>query len=142
MMALTRVVLADDHPFVRIGIRNILQKTGDICVIGEAGDGLEAIKLVEELHPDVVVLDMEMPGLRGIAVADHLQAKGIRIPILVLSAHEDKQFILGMLSSGAAGYLVKEEVPDTLVKAVQGIAKGGRGWVSRRVTDLISGRHI
>jgi DNA-binding NarL/FixJ family response regulator len=78
-----------------------------------------------------------MPGMSGIEVARTLKNEGIRIPILVISSHEDKQFILGMLENGAAGYLVKEEVPDAVLRAVRGIAAGQRGWVSRRVAALL-----
>jgi len=137
-MSIIHVVLVDDHPFVRTGIRNILQEISNIQVVGEASDGLQALRLVESLAPDVLVLDMEMPGMKGIDVARELRAKGSNIPILALSAHEDKQFILGMLANGAAGYLVKDEVPETIVRAIQGVAQGELGWVSRRVAARIA----
>ncbi len=137
-MTVIHVVLADDHPFVRTGIRNILKRISDIQVIGEASNGLQALKLVDSLEPDVLVLDMEMPGMKGIDVARELRAKGSKLPILALSAYEDKQFILGMLASGAAGYLIKEEVPETIVRAIEGVAHGEQGWVSRRVAARIA----
>jgi len=137
-MSIIHVVLVDDHPFVRTGIRNILQEISNIQVIGEASDGFQALRLVESLAPDVLVLDMEMPGMKGIDVARELRAKGSNLPILALSAHEDKQFILGMLANGAAGYLVKDEVPETIVRAIQGMARGEQGWVSRRVAARIA----
>lgn len=132
-----RVVLADDHAFVRIGIRNLLQKTDDIIVVGEAVDGQQALEMTSETRPDVLLLDMEMPGLNGIEVAQALKAKNSDVPILVLSAHEDKHFILGMLANGVAGYLTKEEVPEAVINAVRGVARGERGWVSRRVAARI-----
>ena len=136
-----RVVVADDHPFVRIGIRKILSKTGDILVVGEAGDGEQALDLVEQMQPDVLLLDVEMPSLNGIQVASHLQKKSSSVRILVLSAYEDRQHILGMLNGGVSGYLTKEEVPDTLVKAVRGVAAGEKGWVSQRLAEkMISWR--
>ena len=137
-MSIIHVLLVDDHPFVRTGIRNILQEISNIQVVGEAGDGFQALRLVESLAPDVLVLDMEMPGMKGIDVARELRAKGSNLPILALSAHEDKQFILGMLANGAAGYLVKDEVPETIVRAIQGVALGEQGWVSRRVAARIA----
>lgn len=133
----TRLVLADDHPFVRVGIRTILEKSPDIIVVGEAGDGLQALHLTDALEPDVLLLDMEMPGLKGIEVAQKLREGGSSVPILALSAHEDKQYILGMLAHGAAGYLVKEEIPEMIIKAVLGVSQGERGWISRRVAARI-----
>jgi len=132
-MATIRSVLADDHPVARGGIRNLLEKAPDIEVIGEAGDGAEALRLVEELAPDLLLLDMEMPGMKGVEVARKMQANSSPVRILALSAYDDKQYILGLLASGAAGYLMKEEVPAYIVEAVRGVARGEQGWVSRRV---------
>ena len=128
-----RVVLADDHPVVRAGIRNLLERVPNIQVIGEAGSGAEALRLVEELAPDLLLLDMEMPGLKGLDVARRLRANGSAVRILALSAYDDRQYILGLLASGAAGYLTKEEAPETIIQAVRGIMRGEHGWVSGRV---------
>lgn len=132
------VLIADDHPLVRTGIRNMLNRAKGIEVIGEAGDGEEALELATKIHPDVVILDMEMPKMNGIQVARRLQQRKERPIILALSAHEDKHFIMGMLESGAAGYLIKDEVPEAMIRAVQGIASGEMGWVSRRVAARIA----
>lgn len=132
-----RVVLADDHPLMRNGIRNLLNRAPDIEVIGEADNGYKALDLAFSLSPDVLLLDMEMPGLKGVEVAQELEASGSTIPILVLSAYEDKQYILGVLATGAAGYLTKDEVPETIVKAVRGVARGEQGWVSTRIASRI-----
>jgi DNA-binding NarL/FixJ family response regulator len=137
-MPSTRVLLVDDHPVVRAGIRNLLEQATDIEVIGEASDGTEALQMVTDLSPDVLLLDMEMPGLSGNEVAEKLQEKGSTVRILALSAHDDKQYIQELLSKGASGYLVKEEVPETIVEAVRGVARGERGWVSRRVAAQMS----
>ncbi len=137
-MTPTSVVLVDDHPVVRAGIRNLLEKAHDIVVVGEASNGNEAIKLVKELSPDVLLLDMEMPGLSGNEVAQQLQKAGIPTHILALSAHDDKQYIQELLANGAAGYLVKEEVPEAIVEAVRGVSRGEKGWVSRRVAAQMS----
>jgi DNA-binding NarL/FixJ family response regulator len=134
----THVVLADDHARVRAGIRNLLENTPDIVVIGEAENGIEAISLVEELSPDVLVVDMEMPLLNGNEVAVRLRERGSHVRILALSAHDDRHYVMGMLRSGAAGYLTKEEVPEILVKAIRGIARGEEGWVSKRVAKELS----
>jgi DNA-binding NarL/FixJ family response regulator len=123
-MKITRVVLADDHPIVRASIRRLLEKAGDIEVVGEAGDGIETIRLVEELSPDVLLLDVEMPGIKGFEVARRLRAAGATVRILALSAYDDKQYILAMLASGAAGYLTKEEAPQTIIHAVHEAVEG------------------
>jgi DNA-binding NarL/FixJ family response regulator len=133
-----RVVLAEDHARVRKAIRNLLEKSDDILVVGEASDGPQALQLAEELSPDLLLLDVEMPGMNGDQVAAKLRESGSSVHILVLSAYDDKQYILGMLNSGVSGYLTKEEVPETLVKAVHGIAHGEVGWVSQRVADQIA----
>jgi DNA-binding NarL/FixJ family response regulator len=137
-MTNVRVVLAEDHPVTRGGIRNLLEKAVDIEVVGEAGDGVEALRLVGELSPDVLLLDMEMPGLKGVEVAQQLKAARSPVRILALSAYDDKQYIQGLLSSGAAGYLIKEEVPETIVEAVRGVARGEQGWVSRQVAAKLA----
>jgi DNA-binding NarL/FixJ family response regulator len=132
-----RVVLADDHSFVRKGIRQILGKAPDIEVIGEAENGAEALSLVELLDPDVLLLDVEMPVMNGIQVARQLKEISLPVRVLVISAHDDRQYILEMLDCGVAGYLTKEEVPQNLVRAVREIAKGGENWVSQRVAARI-----
>ncbi len=132
-MVKIKVLLVDDHPVVRLGIRHLLEGEPDIAVVGEAGDGFEAMRLVKELSPDIVLLDMEMPGMSGGDVVQRLHAEGVKVPVLALSAHDDKQYIQELLKNGAAGYLVKEELPATLTDAIRGVARGEQGWVSRRV---------
>jgi DNA-binding NarL/FixJ family response regulator len=136
-METIRVVLADDHPLMRKGICSMLGKTEDIEVVGQAKDGYEALSLVHDLDPDVLLLDMEMPGLQGLEVAKELKAAGSMVPVLALSAYEDKQYILGILATGAAGYLTKEELPETIVRAIRGVAKGKYGWVSGKIAEYL-----
>jgi DNA-binding NarL/FixJ family response regulator len=133
-----RIVLADDHPVTRAGIKRFLVNAVDIDVVGEASTGEEALRLVEELSPDVLLLDMELPDLKGVTVAKRLKEAGSPVHILALSTYNNKQYIFGLLSIGAAGYLTKEEVPETIVEAVRGVARGEQGWVSRKVAAVMS----
>ena len=133
----TRVIIADDHPRVRAAIRNLLVKASDILILGEAGDGEEALRLVEELNPDVLLLDIEMPRMNGVEVARALKTRGGQVKILVLSAYHDRQYVRSMLANGVAGYLVKEDVPDKIMKAVRGVARGEEGWISRKIAAKI-----
>jgi len=132
---ITRVVVADDHEKIRAGIRALLNNTDDIMVIGEARDGLEALRLVEELRPDILLLDMEMPVMKGNEVATALKEKGSPVRILALSAYDDQQYILSILENGASGYLTKEDVPETLINALRGVAQGQKGWINQRLAD-------
>lgn len=132
-MSPIRVVLADDHPVVRAGIRNLLEKVVDIEVVGEASTGQEALSLVDTVHPDVLLLDMELPDIKGTEVAQKLQSIKSPVKILALSAYDDGVYIRELLELGAAGYLIKEEAPETIVEAVRGVAYGEQGWVSRRI---------
>ncbi len=132
-----RVVLADDHSFVRKGIRQILGKAPEIEIVGEGENGAEALSLVELLEPDVLLLDVEMPVMNGIQVARRLKETSTTVRVLVISAHDDRQYILEMLDCGVSGYLTKEEVPQNLVRAVREIAGGGENWVSQRVAARI-----
>lgn len=132
------VVLADDHARVRAGIRNILEGDPRIVVLGEASDGYEALNLVDQLEPDVLVLDVEMPRLNGNQVATKLIQNKHPVIILALSAYDDRQYIKGMLNLGISGYLTKEEAPEILVEAVHGVARGEKGWVTERVAKKIA----
>lgn len=131
-------MLADDHPVARAGIRKFLNKATDIEIIAEAENGTQTLELAKRLVPDVLLLDIELPGVKGLEIARELQAMDSPVKILVLSTYDDKQFIFGLLGNGAAGYLTKEEVPETIVEAVRGVARGEKGWVSRRVAAIMS----
>jgi DNA-binding NarL/FixJ family response regulator len=133
-----KVMLADDHPVARAGIRKFLTRATDIEIIAEADNGTQTLELAKRLVPDVLLLDIELPGVKGMEIARELQAMDSPVRILVLSTYDDKQFIFGLLGNGAAGYLTKEEVPETIVEAVRGVARGEKGWVSRRVAAIMS----
>lgn len=131
--ATTRVVLADDHDVVRQGLKRLLNRAPEIQVIGEASDGYAALSSVQELQPDVLLLDIEMPGIDGVEVARRLQEMNIKVQILILSAYDDREYIRTLLDIGVAGYLVKGEASGKIVEAIRGVAQGQKGWVSPQV---------
>lgn len=134
-----RIVLVDDHAMVRMHMRQLLQRVPDMQVVGEAGNGIEAIHLVNRLAPDVLLLDMDMPILNGVEVARELFAAKSPVRILALSAYDDRQYILSLLSNGAAGYLTKDEPPQFIIEAVRRVAKGEKGWFSQRAALQVAG---
>ena len=137
-MATIHVVLADDHPVVRAGIRTLLDRADDIHVVAEIDNGDGVLSLVEEHQPDVLILDIEMPGLSGLEVAQQLQKRQLSTRVLALSAHADIRYIDHILANGAFGYLVKEEAPHMIIAAVRGVAAGEQGWMSRQAAAEMS----
>lgn len=119
------VLLVDDHAVVRMGFRMLLANA-DIGVVGEAGDGEHACQLYPRLHPDVVVMDLSMPGMGGLEAVRRLLAQDAKARVLALSAHEDTAHPQRMLRAGALGYLAKRSAPDELIVAVKTVAAGAR----------------
>ena len=132
------VLLVDDHPVIRSGIRTLLEKEGDINIVGEAENGHQAVQMAAELLPNVIILDMEIPGMNGIEVAKQLRKDGAPGRVLALSGHSDIYYIEQLLAAGASGYLVKEEAPTNILEAVRGVARGEQGWLSRQVSVQIA----
>jgi len=124
----TRVLVADDHPIVRQGLRQVLELEGDIEVVGEATDGMKAIQLCDSLDPDVVLMDVNMPGLNGIEAARRIARRMPEIGILVLTIHDEEEYMLEAVKAGVIGYVLKDVEPKELVKAVRAVA-GGRYYV-------------
>lgn len=120
---MTRVVLADDHPMFREGLRFTLERAG-ISVVGEAEDGEEALDLVAEADPDVVVMDLAMPRLGGLAATERLTSSGGRARVLVLTLSEDDADVFAAVRAGAMGYLVKGVAADQVVSAIEALAAG------------------
>ncbi len=119
-----RVVLADDHAVVRKGIREFLTEPGDIDVLAEAGDGDEAIRLIDQLRPDVAVLDIQMPRRTGIEVCRHVRAQHWPIGLLILTAYDDQPYVLAVLQAGANGYVLKTADADDIIQAVREVHEG------------------
>ncbi len=120
-----RVLLADDHPVLRVGLRALLEQEPDIVVVGEASSGEEALARAASLRPDVVVLDCQMPDRSGPEVARQMRQRGLSGRVLALSAYQTDAYIREMLGAGAAGYLLKEEAPEVIVRAIREVARGG-----------------
>ncbi len=133
-----RVLIVDDHPIVCSGIRNILEPTFGIEIIGEAHTGAEALEMIAGDQPDVVLLDMKLPDMSGVEVIQKIYKTKNTTRVLGLSSYNDREFISQLLNHGASGYLLKEEVPEQIVDAVRGVAHGEQGWVSRKVAAMLS----
>ena len=118
-----RVLLADDHSIVRRGLRGLLEAAG-LSVVGEAADGLEAVRLCEELHPDILILDIGMPKLSGIEVAARAQKLDRPPGVIILSVHGDESYIMRALAAGARAYLLKSATDEDLIPAVRAVAAG------------------
>src|ERR1700731_2819029 len=131
-----RVLLADDHSMVRKGFRLILAEQPDMEIVGEAGNGREAVELAEKLHPDVVVMDVAMPELNGIEATRRLIASSPRTRVLALSMHKDSVYVREILRAGARGYLLKDSIDTDLINAVRAVAKGD-GYLSPDVSDAV-----
>ncbi|MEM0964300.1 MAG: response regulator transcription factor, partial [Bacteroidota bacterium] len=131
-----RIALADDHPAFRAGLHAHLDREEDFDIVAEASDGQQALSVVRSDAPDVLVLDMEMPGLSGIEVVEQLTQEGTATAILVLSAFEDEDYIFSVLDAGAAGYLSKQEPLGTIADAIRGASRGDVGWLSRQISAL------
>jgi two-component system response regulator NreC len=123
-MPLIRIVLVDDHEIVRAGIKVLLMAEEDMEIIGEAAGGQEAIELSRRLLPDVVVMDVQMPGLNGIEATRQITSDCPKCAVLALTIHEDEQYFFQMLAAGAMGYVPKRAAPDDLVRAIREAYQG------------------
>ena len=119
-----RLLLADDHAVVRSGLRMLLEAQPDMTIIGEAETGQEAIRRVAELSPDVVLMDIEMPGMNGIEATRRIKANAPASAVLALTMYEDDQYFFEMLRAGASGYVPKRAAPDELVSAIRAVSRG------------------
>jgi len=132
-----RVLLADDHSIVRAGLRSLIEETGEMEVVVEAADGHEAIRQALEVKPDVAVIDISMPGMDGLEVINQLHASLPDLPIVVLTMHEEEQYVVRSISSGARGYITKRSAPEQLVTALRQVHAGGL-YLSAEAAELLA----
>ncbi len=124
-MAKIRVLIADDHAILREGVRALLALTDDIEVVGEARDGREAVDLAGKIDPDVILMDIAMPGLGGLEAALEMKKIGLRGRVLILSQYEDREYVRRLLKAGVAGYVLKKSAGSELANAVRAAHRGG-----------------
>lgn len=120
-----RIVLADDHKMFRLGVKKIIDETEDLEVVGEVGDGLQLLNLLKKSMPQMVILDISMPNLRGIEAAREVKILNPNIKILILTMHKNKEYLYHCLAAGAEGYLLKEDTDTELFSAIETIRRGG-----------------
>jgi len=118
------VLVADDHPVVRKGLQICLANQKNLRVVGEAADGDEALRMARELSPDVVLMDISMPGMDGLAVTEVLRKEAPDIKVLILSVHSNKEYIFRVIRAGAHGYLSKEAPPEEVLRAIESVYEG------------------
>lgn len=120
-----KIMLADDHAIVRQGIRKIVEESDDLAVVGEAGDGMALLDMLKKSTPDLVLLDISMPNLRGIEAVSEIKATDPEIKILILTMHKRKEYMYHALSAGAEGYMLKEDTDRELLFAIDTVRRGG-----------------
>jgi len=132
-----KVLLADDHGIVREGLRRIVEESGDMEVVAEAADGRDALRQVETAAPDVAVVDISMPGIDGLEVVGRLKESHPGLPVLILTMHEEAQYIVRAIEAGAMGYLTKQSAPEQLVTAIRKVCQGQR-YMTDEATEALA----
>lgn len=136
-----RVLLVDDHAIIREGLRSLLEKQSEMEVIADTDDGRKALDLVRELLPNIVIMDISMPGLNGIEATRQIIAEFPDVKVIALSIHSKRRFVADMLSAGATGYILKECLFDELVQAIKAVA-AGRRYLSPKITDVVVNDYV
>ncbi len=136
-----KVLLVDDHAIIREGLRSLLEKQPEMEVIADTDDGRKAIEFVRELLPNIVIMDITMPGLNGIEATRQIVAEFPDVKVIALSIHSKRRFVADMLSAGATGYILKECLFDEFVQAIKAVAAGGR-YLSPRITDVVVSDYV
>lgn len=136
-----RVLLADDHSIVRRGMRSLLETEESVEVVAEAADGLEALRLCEEFHPDLLILDVAMPRLNGIDVAARVQKMQPPPLAIMLSMHLDESYVMRSINAGARGYLLKDATDEDLIPAIRAVA-AGKSFFSPAVSGVLAAEYV
>lgn len=131
-----KILIVDDHTILRAGIRALLQLHPDFEVVGEAGDGQEALAQTQKHRPDVVLMDIGMPGMDGLAATREIIAAQPRVRVLILTQHENREYVLPALKAGAAGYVLKRAPDDSLVQAIRAV-HAGQTYTDPRISDVL-----
>jgi DNA-binding NarL/FixJ family response regulator len=140
-MTLVNIFLVDDHMAVREGLRTLITTQPDMAVVGEAGDGEAALQQIQICRPDVVIMDISMPGMNGIQATEQLKQLCPEVKVLVLSVHDDTSYLRQMLAVGAAGYILKHTAADALIQAIRIVAAGGL-YLEPALAEHMVGRYM
>ncbi len=132
----TRILLAEDHAIIREGLRAMIEKESDMEVVGEAEDGLKAVQQARELNPDIVIMDVSMPGMNGIDATCQIKTDMSNIKVLALSVHDKREYVLDMLDAGVSGYLLKDCVCSELIQAIRRVMKG-ESYLSPKIATIV-----
>lgn len=131
-----RVVVVDDHPLVRAGVAELLGDIPDVTLVGSAASGSEAVRLVSELRPDLMLLDLIMPGMSGFDVLSRINDDGFKLCVIILSMHSSEEYVLRALKLGAAGFMLKDSVAEELEYAIRAVM-GGHTWLSPEISKAV-----
>lgn len=133
-----KLLIADDHPLIRAGLRNSLKRNKEISIVGEAENEEEAQKLVQDLKPDIVLLDIRMPGpSSAISTVQFIKNNSPEVKTIILSAYDDEIYVRTLIPLGIAGYILKDEAPETLVRAITAVHNGDT-WFSHRIIEILA----
>jgi two-component system response regulator NreC len=140
-MTAIRVVLVDDHMVLREGLKTLITAQADMAVVGEANEGEAALQQLETWRPDVVIMDISMPGVNGIQATEQIKRAHPEVKVLVLSVHDDTSYLRQMLTVGASGYILKHTAADALIQAIRTVAAGGL-YLEPSLAEHVVGRYV
>lgn len=136
-----KILLADDHKLMREGLRMLLEKLGRITIVGEADNGVSAVRMARDLKPDLVLMDIAMPDLNGIEATRRIMTEAPGVKVIALSMHADKRFVRHMFAAGAAGYVLKGSAFEEVAAAIKTVA-AGRIYISPKITDQVLSEYV